>query len=276
MPRRSPYLKKFWTWKKVALVVIVGFSLVNVTLAATYKTPAQFSRVTIPIIFGQVPVKTGDFPINQTAVTQYTTDLLSDYDSIIAKNNTNLASTQHFFTLYRPTGNFEVEVGRENATASDVLEFLFVPTQDQNLQVVVVTNESAEYLRPVQGTHQSANKFSIAPWQTPYGVALYQYYTQSALGERLIPLVWITNSTDVYGNVAINANNAAQTLYQNDVSTLNYELNPPYPSIGWFENVWNSDWGYLVAFSVVFGIATGAVYLRREGVWPFHSQSPQE
>ena len=260
--RRFSFSKRFLTWKKLALIALGVFVAANASLTATYQSPSPFSQVKFPIVLGPVAVPTGYFPINRSAVTQFATDLISDYNNLLAYNQTNrpdFSNIQRFFSLYRPSGSFEVEVAKENVTYGDRLEFLFIPTQNANLKVAVFTNESAEYLRQVRF------KISIAPVQTPYGVAIYQYYTESALGETLIPLIWITNSSAVYGNVALNANNAAKNIYRTDMERITVQLYPPYPAPRWWVNQWNYWWEWIIAFSVVFGIVTGFIYLRREG-----------
>ena len=232
------------------LIAFVVFVVVNAALTASYKSPSTFSQIEFPIVLGPVAIPAGYFPINRSAVTQFATNLISDYNSLLVHNQTNrpdFSNIQRLFSLYRPSGSFEVEVARENVTYGDRLEFLFIPTQNANSQVVVFTNESAEYLRQVPF------KISIAPIQTPYGVAIYQYYTESASGESYIPLVWITNSSDVYGNVATNANNAAKNIYQTDLERISVQLYPSYPAPGWWVNLFENAvfWVFVVLVGVI-------------------------
>lgn len=262
--RRFSIKRRFWTWRKVALAIILSFIAVNAYLTSTYTEPSSFAKVSYPIVIGNIPVQTGYYPINRSAVTLFAKDLLSDYNVILAINETGKAGfsiRQPYFFLYRPSGSFEVEVAKESASFGDRLEFLFIPIQSVDLKVSVFTNETADYLRPLAGTTLSPNRLTIAPFETPYGVALYDYTTVTALGETLIPLVWITNSSFVYGNVALNANNAAREIYRENLQAISHELNPPYPSWGWWVIVGRflldkiTYWLFIVGVGVVGYVA---------------------
>ncbi|MDV3277520.1 MAG: hypothetical protein LYZ69_03515 [Nitrososphaerales archaeon] len=231
-----------------------------------------------PIVFASpnLPIPSGNYPINQTAVSQFVNNTIADYNSLLAKNQgkwANFTSIAHFFDLYRPIGSWEVQVARDSGTFSGWIEFIFRTSQNASPQTVVITNETADYLRPAMGTKLSPNNISIDYHKTNYGLIFSNYYSESAVGETLIPLVWITNSSMVYGDVAVNANNAARTIYQYDIAVMNTALNPPYPTWGWFSNVWRLWGGYIEFFGLVLTIVTGIIYLQREGFLQFKRPS---
>jgi hypothetical protein len=254
--------KKFWSKRKKILVVtltIIGL-LVVANAILLYHPPQPSETLSFPIYLAtsNSHIPSGSFPINKTAVSQFVNNTIADYNGLLGSKQetwSNFTSIQHFFDLYLSNGSWIVQVGRDNGSYSDYIEFIFRPTtQDANPRTVVYTNESAEYLRPLTGTQLLVNNINVDYQKTDYGIILAHYYSQSAAGGTLIPLVWITNSSLVYGDVAANANNAALSIYQYDVQTMNKALNPPYPSYGWWLNVWNRYQLYIEVAVLATGI----------------------
>jgi hypothetical protein len=268
--------KIFWSKRKkiavVTLLTIIGLSLVANAILL-YRPP--LATVSFPVSImttsgSQIP--TANFPINKTAASQFVNDTIADYNDLLGSRQetwSNFTSIQRYFDLYQPNGSWVVQVGRDNSSFSDYLEFIFRPTQ-QNVdpQTVVYTNESAIHLRPVTETQLLLDNIDDNYHKTKYGIILSQYYSEAAGGATtLIPLVWITNSSLVYGDVMVNANNAASSIYQNEVQAMNTALNPHYPSYGWWLNVWHRykfDIGVVVALALGISGTYGAYLYRKD------------
>lgn len=274
--------KKFWSKRKITVcLIVVGLFIVANAIALNHPTlPRPTGGIPIYEAAPDSPIPTGNFSINQTAAMQFVNYTLGDYTSMLAEHQgrwANFTSVQHFFDLYRPSGSWLVQVGSDNGTNfPNYIEFIFRFSPSASPRTVVYTNQTGASLRPAMATNLSANDITINYHNTDYGIILTQYYVQSAVNTTLIPLIWITNSTEVYGDVSVNANNAALAIYQYDVQAMHLELYPYYPHWGWFQNEWRWYGGDIEFFGLLFGIFTGVIYLQREGYLQFKRSSGTE
>jgi hypothetical protein len=255
--------KIFWSKRKkiavVTLLTIIGLSLVAnaILLYRPHQATVKFPVSILTSSSSQIP--TANFPINKTAASQFVNDTIADYNDLLGSRQetwSNFTSIQHYFDLYQSNGSWVVQVGRDNSSFSDYLEFIFRPSQQNvNPQTVVYTNESAIHLRPVTEGQLLLDNINDNYHKTKYGIILAQYYSESSAGATtLIPLVWITNSSLVYGDVTANANNAASSIYQYEVQAMNTALNPRYPSYAWWLDVWQR---YKIDFGIIAALALG-------------------
>ncbi|MGP8124555.1 MAG: hypothetical protein ACLQEQ_01615 [Nitrososphaerales archaeon] len=184
-------------------------------------------------------IPTGYFPINQSEATEYAKSFIKDYDGFVDSYQASLTTTtlKRFFPLY---GSFEVYVARENYSATDDrIEFLFIYNQSvTSLKITVLTNETAQYLRPVlvSGLDLPTNT-SYAEYGSTLGFYIGDLTTESPLGINHINAVWITNSSLVYNDILINSNAAAHSLYDANTQDYTYTTGPPQLlSPRWFES----------------------------------------
>jgi len=148
--------------------------------------------------------------------------------------NTQASNYAEYFPLYQPTGEtFQVLAGSESYNRTTQLEFLFKPIGGNTPQVTVYTNQTAETLRYLYG---NSTMITAVPECFPHGESLGDVKTQSAIGSSKYRFDWIANLTIVYNNTRVNAESAAQELYNHDDALI-----PPPPS-------------YLVAFLQAFWV----------------------
>jgi len=271
-------LLRGWTFLQRPLQrIAVGAIILILIVLSVLPKEAQACNDSLPVLLGiGIGAKAqthpdGTFPINGTAATLYAKSLIDDYNAIVNDKETSsdIQTYQHFFWLYHAVGaSFEVQVLRDNVSltngqTNDEIEFLFTPIQASSPNVTVYTNETGRELRfYVAGFNQSAAaRLDYRDFCLSHGTGYGRMYSQTPIGASIYSLMWFTNSSSVYNNTLVNSESAAQAIYAIGLQDKNAAT------------FWANAWEYVVAFSVVFGIALGVIYLWREGIWPFHPRA---
>jgi len=269
-------LRARWVALGVVVVAVIALVVASLYLLSTPPPPQHPVQVSFVGHNSNMTVPTGNYPIDESAATQYATDLINDYNQQVAINSATYPvtpATAHFFTLYTPAHakSWVVLVARENWNkTNDWIEFDFAkPIQASSPQMIFYTNETAPYLRQVLLVPSSGNTNGSGTtiW-TPYGEGIRYWQCITPFGIANIPLVWFTESSFPYNDTAANALRAATAIYGQDVQNMEQTLNPPYPSAGWFYNLLNSAefWVFVVATAAVAIIASAlAVRGRHKG-----------
>lgn len=255
----------------VAVVIfLIAFSLIyyyNNLPTSACNCPS------IPVQIVQLNEKppTFNLPFNETIAREYVRFLISDYDNLVdsgQKGSPNFQNVEPYLTAYPSQGgSWEVWVARENYTAPvngiavNRIEFLFIrQIPGVEPQIITFTNESAQFLRPVLAAPVTPGQYglSLHPGFADDGWYLDNTTAESVYGFHYIPFVWIVNMTDVFnGDTAVNANSAALAIYNANLYDMNYQLNPPFPTWGWFQHMGQYLWDSAV-FWVFIVIAGGA------------------
>jgi len=254
--------------KKRAVVIWVIVLVVIAAIVAILPSGAPAERhVGFPIevmVLGQ-PIVTGDLPINKNA-SVYATDLISDYNNMVDSKEANKSTS--FFPLYDSGGSWELSIARDNLSADgeapgggkfavtpggDWLTFMFVKTiAASSPQITVNTSESAEYLMAATATPTVRQiNLTLVTNATPYGIMVSDYATESASGTPYFPFIWITNSSSVYDDPAVNAESAAYSIYSSNHLQMSYVLNPPPLTREWFYHLFNGQDGISADLEVV-------------------------
>ena len=242
-------------WIGLAVIVVIAFTIGVYFLSTEGPPPHRVTVLVVAYTYPTFHIPTGNLPFNESAATQYVNDFINDYQAegqTEAVAHPDLAHTASFFPFYYPTGSWKVIIARDNlSNADDWIEFQFVKQiTASNPELVFYTNEMGPYLRPlpyVTGKPFHSGAFNV--W-TLYGQGYESWDTQSPAGITTLPLVWRVNYTSIYDNTTFNAESAAVALYNVDVQHLENHLNPPFPTLGWFENLPTNPLAYVIGVVV--------------------------
>lgn len=175
-----------------------------------------------------------EFPpwINQSATTQYVTNLLNSYNALVDSKEAlapNFPSIEHDFSLYHDVGySFKVLVVRSsslsyNSNNTDVVAFIFTPIQSSQPQVTIDNNHTLEDFiaitpgAPAMNLNGSFEGSTLLSPLLPYGTAFYRYTMNQQDKVVYVPLVWVTSiSRQVLNDTSVNSKNAAEAIYQED------------------------------------------------------------
>jgi len=214
-------VKRVGTKERRMRKAMVGLMLVGIISISGFQRAEA-----VPWIFqlgNQPNTVYGNYPINGTAATEYARVLITSYNALVDGKQYhwgNFSSIQRYYYLYDGNGNsWKLFVARENQTSpDDQIEFLFTTwVQGDQPQVNVVTNTTAQYLRPVVSSFSNPTA-SLLQGDThlSYGEMLNDVVTNSSTGANYFPIIWITDLYSVYNDTYTNAHNAAQEIYNFD------------------------------------------------------------
>jgi hypothetical protein len=198
-------------------------------------------------------------PVNQAAVDTYVSNLIGSYNAFLQSKQeqwSNFPTIQHDFVLYAATGySFKVLVARENASSkNDRIDFLFQPIQAGKPDVIIYQNETGQQLRAitVSGFNNPAALDYFSVW-TPYGSILEYVKTNASVSATYYPLIWITNTSQVYNDPNVDSKSAAQAIYNSDANQAG-----PFPTPSFWDQAWAFVQTYVieVAFGVIGVIAS--------------------